>query len=50
MHMNVLPACMYVYHVHAWYPWGPEENNGSPEIEIRMVVSLRKSNKSILKH
>lgn len=21
MYMTILPACMYVNHVYAWYPW-----------------------------
>ena len=30
MCMNVLPAYMSVYHVHAWCPWRPEEGTGVP--------------------
>lgn len=28
--MGVLPACMYVCHIHAWNFCGPEESVGSP--------------------
>ena len=24
--INVLPACIYVYHMYAWYPWRSEES------------------------
>lgn len=30
MYMNVLPACMPVCHVYAWFPWRPEEDNELP--------------------
>ena len=30
MHMSVLAACMYVYHVHAWCPPSPEEGVRCP--------------------
>lgn len=28
MCLSVLPACVYVYHVYAWYPWSAEEGIG----------------------
>lgn len=30
MYMNILPACMSVYHMHAWCWQRPEEDIGSP--------------------
>lgn len=30
LHMNILPACMSVYHMHAWCWQRPEEDIGSP--------------------
>jgi hypothetical protein len=33
--------CMYVYHIHAWYPWRSEEVLGPLDLELQMVVSLR---------
>jgi hypothetical protein len=32
--MGVLPACMSVYHVHAWCPQWLEEGIGSPGTRI----------------
>lgn len=29
-----LPVCMYVFHVHAWYPKRPEEGIGSSRIDL----------------
>ena len=34
MCMSVLPACMYVHHVHAWCPKRSEEDPGSPETGV----------------
>lgn len=31
---GVLPACMFVHHVDAWWPWRPEEGMGSSETEV----------------
>jgi hypothetical protein len=28
--LSVLPECMYVYHLHAWCAWKPEEAIRSP--------------------
>lgn len=39
MFVNVLPACMYVYCRHAWYPQRPEEGVNPLELELSMVVS-----------
>lgn len=33
--MRLLPACMYVYHVHAWCPWKQDEG-----VKMYVVVSL----------
>lgn len=30
MCMNVVPACMCLYHIHTQYPQRPEEDAGSP--------------------
>lgn len=35
MYMGVLPACMHVYFVHTWCPWGPEKGIRSPGIGVR---------------
>ena len=29
LHMSILPACMSVHRVHAWYPWNSEEDTRS---------------------
>lgn len=28
--MSVSPACVSEYHLHAWYPWRPEEGIRCP--------------------
>lgn len=40
--MSVVPACVYVPHIHSWCPWSSEEQVDirSPELELRLVVSL----------
>lgn len=30
LHVNVLPACICMYHFHAWCSWRSEEDMGSP--------------------
>jgi hypothetical protein len=30
---------MSVHHMHAWYPQRPEEDVGSPDLELQMVMS-----------
>lgn len=32
--LRLLSACMYVYHVHAWCPWRPDEGVRSSRIEF----------------
>ena len=32
--MNVLPACMYMHHMCAWYPGMTEEGIGSPRAGV----------------
>lgn len=39
MCMDVLRACMSVYHVHAWFPWRPEEGVRHPRHKLQTVVS-----------
>lgn len=34
MYMSILPVCMYVFHVHAWYLWKSEEGIGSLYIGV----------------
>lgn len=33
--MNILPASMSIYHVHAWHFQKPEDSVGSPEIGVK---------------
>lgn len=56
--VSVLPACMFVCHLPAWYPWRSEEDVSSPEMSYRQVfvdhhvgseIWIWKSN-STLKH
>lgn len=30
MYMAVLAACIFMHHIHAWYPWRSEEGTGFP--------------------
>lgn len=32
--MDVLPAHMYVHHVHAWCPWRSEDEVGFPKTGV----------------
>lgn len=32
--MSILPACMHVHHVHAWYLQRSEEGIGSPRTRV----------------
>lgn len=34
-HLNVLPACTHMYHVHAWYQWRAEEGIRSPDAGVK---------------
>ena len=36
--VSVLTVSMYVYLVHAWCPWRPEENNGCPRTGVMRVL------------
>lgn len=38
-YMDVLPPCVSVYHVHAWFLWGQDRMLDSLELALRMVVS-----------
>lgn len=39
MPMDILPACMFMYPIHACYPWRPEESIRSLGSELDIVVS-----------
>lgn len=34
MCMSVLPTCVFVYHMFAWFLWRPEVNTGSPAVGV----------------
>lgn len=36
--MGVLPACMSIYHMHAWHSQRPEESVRSLELELQMLL------------
>ena len=38
--MNILPACVSVDHMHAWYPWRTEEGTGSLGTGSQTIVPL----------
>lgn len=40
MAMNVLPAFIYVHHVHSWCQWNSKGGTGSREVELQRVVRL----------
>lgn len=40
MCVGVLLPCIYMHHVHAWYPQRPEEGNRSLELELQTVVTV----------
>jgi hypothetical protein len=40
IHMNVLLACMAVYHVHAWCLWEPEKGIGCPGVGVTDSCNL----------
>lgn len=37
--MSVLPACMHVYHMHAWCLWRSEEDIRLPRLELGTILS-----------
>lgn len=37
--MNVLSECMYMFHVCAWSPWGPEEDIRLLKLELQMGLN-----------
>lgn len=38
IHMSVLPGCMSMYHVHAWFQWRPEGSIRSPGTELTDIM------------
>lgn len=39
MHMDVLAACMYVYHICAWCPWRSDRALDLQKLELQIVMS-----------
>lgn len=38
--MNVLATCMYMHHIHAWYPQRPEESLGYSGAVVILLESV----------
>lgn len=41
MCVSILPACMYVYHMYAWYPGGQKRGLYPLELELWVTVSYQ---------
>ena len=39
IHMNVLPACIHMYHVHTWSHGGQKKGSNTLDLGLWMVVS-----------